>query len=426
MRCLAILSDSHGRGTLGKRTPLFSDGTFMEENEFSSSVVNAMSDLLETYDDIDVFYAAPEKRDISLDERVQRINDVYNDGKNIYEKIVLVSVHANAMYDYWNTVGSGTATFYYPGNYIDRDFAEIIQRNLISKTKLPAHRGGVVAENFQILRESKCTACLCECAFMDNLEEAKLLLTGKFRQACAEGITNGLLEYFGINQVEKEVDNVVRYKKYNDRIHELRGNATGLDAKIVDKKIWDITEYTNCTNGTFFWHDDKGNTYSTSPLIIDGIVYQRYCNHKLPQSVFVIYKDGTVTLQKVTDVYNLKDFKNIRLAIGGIGLRNTQDSSFRYSPVSEGFKGKFADVLAKRNKTVLGYNEKLNKVYLLVVKNASHSELLKLIYDNSAGEAYDIAISVDGGGSTFMDANNEYVFQGENSRRIHNIIGFGL
>ena len=28
----------------------------------------------------------------------------------------------------------------------------------------------------------------------------------------------------------------------------------------------------------------------------------------------------------------------MRLAIGGVGLRNTQDTNFYYSPVTEGFK----------------------------------------------------------------------------------------
>lgn len=218
----------------------------------------------------------------------------------------------------------------------------------------------------------------------------------------------------------------VEYKKYSDRIHELKGTPLDLTVKIVDKRIWFITEYTNCTNGTFFWRNDKGITYSTSPLIIDNFVHQRFCNHEKPQSVFVIYKDGKVTLQRVTDVLQLDNFYSVKLAVGGVGLRNTQDSKFRYSPVSEGFVGKYADVLAKRNKTVLGYNKNLDKVYLLAVKNASHGELLNIISDNRTGEAYDIAVSLDGGGSTFMDANNKYVFKGENFRKIHNIIGFNL
>ena len=152
-------------------------------------------------------------------------------------------------------------------------------------------------------------------------------------------------------------------------------------------------------------------------------MYQRYCNHGQPQSVFIIYKDGKVDLQKITDVYNIKDFKNVKLAVGGIGLRNTLDNTFKYNPAAEGFKGTYADVLRKTNKTVIGYSKITGKVYLLAVRNITHGDLIKLI---STGEEYDIALSLDGGGSTFMDASKQYVFEGQNSRRIHNIIGFGL
>lgn len=229
-----------------------------------------------------------------------------------------------------------------------------------------------------------------------------------------------------INDIKRELDDqdAVTYVTYGSRIHELKGSPLKLNAKIVDKKIRAITEHTNCVNGTFFWHDDKGKTYPTSPLVIDGTVHQRFCNHEKPQSVFVIYKNGKVKLQRVEDVYEIPEFYNIKLAIGGIGLRNTDDVTFRYDPTAEGFSGKYADVLAKRNKTVLGYSKTHNKVYLLAVENATHAELIKIISDNSTGEAYDIAISLDGGGSTFMDAQNKYVFKGDNLRRINNIVGF--
>jgi len=435
MRYLVGLGDGHGNDTMGKRTPLFPNGTLMKENEFTSVVVNYINELLKPYDNVDVFFIASEKRDTSLDERVARVNEVYTRNKEIYDKMVLVDVHANAMKDIWNDIANGTATFYYPGNEVDKVFAQVIQKNLIAKTGLKPHRGGVVEGDFQIIREAKVTACLCECAFMDNLEEAKLLMTDEFRRACAIGIVNGLLEYFGINQPTKEVEETtmakVKYSVTTKGTHQLEGNPENLTSVIVDKKIWDITDYTNCINGTFFWWDNTGKTYSTSPLIIEGQIIQRFCNHELPQSVFVIYKDGSVSMQKVKDVYLLKNLADIRMAIGGIGLRNTLDSTFKYNPAGEGFKSPYDDVLRQTNKTVIGYNKKLHKVYLMTRPNIIHKQpwykanqydLLKLVKDCD----YDIALSLDGGGSTFMDANNEYVMQGENDRRINNIIRFRL
>ena len=439
MTYLVIFDWGHGLNTGGKRTPNFPDGSFMRENEFNRDVGLRAYNLLEKHENIDVVFTTTEKRDIDVPERVDRINDLYKKVKYLYDKIVLVSIHANASNskNQWDDVG-GTATFYYTYNETDKKFAEVIQRNLIAKTGLASHRGGVVGdEKFYITKYALMTACLCECAFMTNLKEAELLRTDEFRQACAEGIVNGLLEYFGIND-KKEVDNVkVEFKKYScNGMTELKGDAKDLGTVIVNKRIWDITEYTNCTNGTFFYSDGKGGLYSTSILYQNGVVYQDTANHYwnfgTPQSVFIVYKDNTVDLKRIKFLSEL-DLSKVRLAIGGVGLRNTQDPNFYYSPVSEGFKQgynlkgewkDFTDVLRKENKTVLGYNKRLNKCYLLTVPSVTHGDLIKLI--SMGEEPYDIAISLDGGGSTFMDALGKYVFQGQNSRRIYNIIGFGL
>lgn len=429
MNYLVILDQGHGLDTPGKRTPLFDDKSFMRENEFNREVVSKAYKLLEKYENVDVVFTTTEKRDIGLSERVVRVNELYEKVKSLYDKIVLISVHANALNGIWGTQ-NGTSTYHYPNNEVDKEFAKVIHKHLLAKTKL-ADRG-VLEGNFQIVREVKMTACLVECAFMDNRTEAELLRTDEFRQSCAEGIVNGLLEYFGI---KKEVDEVkVEFKEYSNGMTEMKGDAAYLNNEVVDKKIWDITEFTNCTNGTFYWYNPDGTTYATSILYNNGKLYQAVANHYVdfgtPQSVFIIYKDSTVDMKRIKFLSEL-DLSKIRLVVGGLGLRNTQDPTFKYSPVTEGFKmgynskGKwkdFTDVLKDRNKMVVGYNKKLNKCYLLTVPSVTHGELIKLI---SAGEEpYDIAISLDGGGSVFMDALGKYVFQGQNSRRIHNIMRF--
>ena len=85
-----------------------------------------------------------------------------------------------------------------------------------------------------------------------------------------------------IDDIKKEigVDKVeVRYKKYSNRIHELRGNPEDLVNEIVDKRIWDITEFTNCTNGVFFVLQGNGKTHPTSILYENGVAYQSVANH---------------------------------------------------------------------------------------------------------------------------------------------------
>ena len=240
----------------------------------------------------------------------------------------------------------------------------------------------------------------------------------------------------GIEQ-EEEVDNIkTEFKRYSNGMTEMKKHPSKLTNEIVNKRIWDIVEFTDCMNGAFFYPDGKGGLYSTSILYVEGKTYQDTANHYwnfgTPQSVFIVYKDNTVDLKRIKFLSEL-DLSKVRLAIGGVGLRNTQDPKFYYSPVTEGFKAgynlkgewkDFTDVLKKRNKSVLGYNKKLNKIYMLTVPSIAHGELIKIISDNSTGEAYDIAISVDGGGSSMMDYDWQYVFQGENSRKIHNILRF--
>ena len=422
MRYLVILDAGHGLDTPGKRTPLFNDGFFMKENEFNRDVVRKIDLILEKYENIDVIFTTTEKRDISLDERVRRANDIYDRYKHLYDKTVLISVHANAMTGTWDNKGAnGTAAFYYPTNMVDKAFAEIIQKSLIAQTKLNSHRGGVVGENFQIIRDVKMTASLCECAFMDNLAEAELLRTVEFRQACAEGIVDGLKECF--NMADKRFK--VEYSVTKNRTYQLRGEVKDFGAKIVNKGNRAIEEEF-CTNGTFFWRDTNGNTYSTSILYANGVTYQYYANHlPCPQSVFIIYKDNTVAMKRL---YNLGeiDLSKVRLAIGGVGLFNADDPKFKYDLTGEGFIGAQADVARKTFKTVIGYNKKENKIYLMCRPDIYHKHLLQYdLIDLVKDCEYDIALSVDGGGSTFMNNATDMVLKGD-GRKIHNIIGFGL
>lgn len=221
------------------------------------------------------------------------------------------------------------------------------------------------------------------------------------------------------------------YRVTKNGTHQIKGNPLDLGVRVVDKKIWDITELTNIVNGTFYWYNKDWTTYPTSILYANGKVYQNMANHLWdngkPQSVFVVYYNGFVDMKRIKDISELGDLKYIHVAIGGVGLVNKFDPSFKYSLEAEGFIGKNADVARKTNKTVLAYNKKEDKVYLMVRANIYHKhllqyDLLKLVRDCG----YDIAISLDGGGSTFMDADWKYVFKGEAGRRIHNVVGFGI
>jgi N-acetylmuramoyl-L-alanine amidase len=438
MNYLIILDDGHGIApiTPGKRTPIFPDGSVLYENDFNSEVVALMYKKLKRIPNVDVAFTAEENYDVPLNTRIARANRAWQDHQNYFgkenSKCILISVHANAYGDgkTFNNA-KGVSTFCCSSPPAERKLAETIHKHLKGGTTQVDR--GVQEICFAILKGNM-TSCLVECAFMTNLEEANLLKTEEFRQECADEIVAGILEYFGISRAEKVENTKTEFIRYSNGMTELKDSPEDLTNEVVDKRIWDITEFTNCTNGVFFVLQGNGKTHPTSILYENGVAYQSVANHfrdfGTPQSVFIIYKDGKVDMKRIKNLSEL-NISNVRLAVGGLGLRNTQDPKFYYSPVTEGFKKDytlkgelkdFSDVLRKANKTVLGYNKRLNKCYLLTVPSVTHGDLIKLI--STGEEPYDIAVSLDGGGSTFQDANWKYVFQGQNSRQIYNILRF--
>lgn len=238
---------------------------------------------------------------------------------------------------------------------------------------------------------------------------------------------------------EPKIEEKVIYTVTPNKTHQLIGSKEEFGVKIVNKSNKTIKE-PNCSNGSFFWYLDTGKTqtYSTSILIKDGVIIQDVANHYYnfgcPQNVFIIYKNGNIEMKKIFFAHKELDYKNIQFAIGGVGLRDITNPNFKYDPASEGFKkdinkvtGKAEDqsgVLRQTNKTVLGYNSKLDKVIIMVRPNIYHShalyyDLLDLVKDCG----FDIALSCDGGGSVFLNNSTDMVVYGD-GRKIHNLIGW--
>lgn len=73
------------------------------------------------------------------------------------------------------------------------ELAGYIQKHLVSQTKL--QNRGVNQAGFYVLTGAFMPAVLVETAFITNLEEENLLRSPTFRDRCARGILNGILEY---------------------------------------------------------------------------------------------------------------------------------------------------------------------------------------------------------------------------------------
>ncbi|MCM3443782.1 peptidoglycan-binding protein [Metabacillus halosaccharovorans] len=101
-----------------------------------------------------------------------------------------ISIHNNAgggygTETYWNSKYSSTKS---------KQLATNIQKELVSKVNLRDR--GVKQGNFSVIKYTKIPSSLVEVAFIDNANERSLLNTSKFRKSAAEGIYNGIREYF--------------------------------------------------------------------------------------------------------------------------------------------------------------------------------------------------------------------------------------
>lgn len=210
----------------------------------------------------------------------------------------------------------------------------------------------------------------------------------------------------------------MKYVK-TDKAHVLKGHPSELEVILFEKGVVNTkVPYTNCVNGTFFTYQHDGKYFSLSPLVADGKP-QRWgaCHAPKHQSCFVFYKDGTVAMERLINVAEL-DLNKVKHVVGGVGLVNKNDKSFMYDPVGEGFG---TDILRNCEKTVMAYRN--GEVFLLTCKmyhsSSTQYDLLDLCKDHD----FDMAISLDGGGSTFLKHGNTYKENGD-GRKVHNIIRF--
>ena len=96
--------------------------------------------------------------------------------------------------DYFiNPIYKGTSTYYYRPNTVASNLALTVNNSLVSMIQTPDL--GTFQANFAVLRYTIMPAILVELAFISNPQEAALLATSSFRENCAIGIFNGIVEF---------------------------------------------------------------------------------------------------------------------------------------------------------------------------------------------------------------------------------------
>jgi hypothetical protein len=178
-----MLDPGHDINTPGKRAP---DGS-MREFEFNKATALHVADILSQYNAVEVFLSHDPNDgiDTSLDARAALANRL--------QVNCLVSIHANA----GAASARGIETYIHLNTPTSTDnLARMIHDHTINSTGMVNR--GVKRADFAILRETNMDALLIECGFMTNNEDLALLKSDEYRRRCAQGIVNGLVQFYGL------------------------------------------------------------------------------------------------------------------------------------------------------------------------------------------------------------------------------------
>ena len=196
-------NDEHGVNppTLGKRTPVV-PGLNREiyENEFNRAAKNAFIEAC-MRQDFSVYDVKPELQDISINERIRRINS-----QNL---TLLVTFAYNAYGTTFNSA-SGLEVYYSPSNpkaTQSRNLAYDLYDELIRGTTQTGR--GVKTLDVGVLSNVNCVSALIEAGFMTNLREAQLMINPLFQTEVGEEACHGVCDYLGVSYLPR--DNISIY-----------------------------------------------------------------------------------------------------------------------------------------------------------------------------------------------------------------------
>lgn len=207
---IILIDPGHGSNVQGKQSPLLEGSgldvwsIFTENGRFkewkytrviAEDVVSKLKGL-----GYDARLVVTEKTDISLSERIRRVNTICN--KYGAGNVVLVSVHANAVGDSskWMN-GKGWEAYTTKGKTKSDILAEFLYKRAEQNLK-----GRKIREDwtdgdsdkeadFYIIKKAKCPAVLTENFFYDNKDDLAYLTSGEGLHAVERTHVEGILDY---------------------------------------------------------------------------------------------------------------------------------------------------------------------------------------------------------------------------------------
>jgi N-acetylmuramoyl-L-alanine amidase len=197
--------------TPGKETPVIKSlGRRIQEEEFNEPTKNFLIEELKR-SGVHVIDVSGGERDTPLKERTEYANKIYWQYCAKYGTAnvvaVFISIHFNAFDGTFSGKNpSGFSVHIHPGSASGRKLGEAILNELRNGTK-QVNRG-IVEQNLWVTSKTAMPAALSENGFMDNPEEAELMLNKNFQKEVAVEHAKGICNYMGIpfkNEIVKPV-----------------------------------------------------------------------------------------------------------------------------------------------------------------------------------------------------------------------------
>lgn len=198
-----LIDNGHGYDTAGKRSP-WSSHNAKPEIEFYEYLWNrqiavpVVEGLRARGYDAEIL--VPEENDISLKDRVKRINAVCAElgAKNV----IMVSIHANAAGDGGKWMAArGWEAYTTPGKTNSDILAEYLYDEAAKNfPKMNIRKDTTDGDsdkeaNFYIIKYANCPAVLTENFFYDNVDDVKYILSEEGRAAVIKTHVDGIINY---------------------------------------------------------------------------------------------------------------------------------------------------------------------------------------------------------------------------------------
>ncbi len=132
---------------------------------------------------------SPKHREANDVEELQARCDLANKARTD----IFVCIHMDS---FTSNVANGTTGFYYAkGTASSKKLAQTIQSGVVSELKTESR--GTKSCNFYVLKHTNMPATLIEVAFLSNPAEEKMMNANAGVKKAAEGIFNGIADFFG-------------------------------------------------------------------------------------------------------------------------------------------------------------------------------------------------------------------------------------